>query len=59
MCKDRKHLDVLGVGAFDEDNMIGFAAYSADCEEMWRIGVDVLPEHRQKESLQQLQADLR
>ena len=28
--------------------MIGFAACSADCDEMWQIGIDVLPEYRQK-----------
>ena len=48
LCKDRKNLDVLGVGAYDNDRLIGFAACSADCEEMWQIGVDVLPEYRQK-----------
>ncbi|WP_026508157.1 GNAT family N-acetyltransferase [Butyrivibrio sp. MC2013] len=48
LCKDRKHLDVLGVGAYDNDRLIGFAACSADCDEMWQIGVDVLPGYRQK-----------
>ncbi len=48
LCKDRKHLDVLGVGAYDNDKLVGFAACSADCDEMWQIGVDVLPEYRQK-----------
>ncbi len=48
LCKDRKNLDVLGVGAYDNGRLIGFAACSADCEEMWQIGVDVLPEYRQK-----------
>ena len=27
---------------------MGLAACSADCNEMWQIGVDVLPEYRQK-----------
>lgn len=48
LCSDRKELDVLGVGAYDKDMLIGFAACSADCDEMWQIGVDVLPEYRQK-----------
>ena len=48
LCSDRKHLDVLGVGAYDNNRLIGFAACSADCDEMWQIGVDVLPEYRQK-----------
>lgn len=48
LCSDRRHLDVLGVGAYDNGKLVGFAACSADCDEMWQIGVDVLPEHRQK-----------
>lgn len=48
LCSERKHLDVLGVGAYDDHRLVGFAACSADCEEMWQIGVDVLPEYRQK-----------
>ncbi len=47
LCSDRKHLDVLGVGAYDDDKLIGLAACSADCDEMWQIGVDVLPKYRQ------------
>lgn len=47
LCKDRKQLDVLGVGAYDNNKLIGFAACSADCDEMWQIGVDVLPGYRQ------------
>lgn len=30
LCKDRKHLDVLGVGAYDENILVGLAACSAD-----------------------------
>ena len=48
LCSDRKHLDVLGMGAYDNGRLVGFAACSADCEEMWQIGIDVLPEYRQK-----------
>lgn len=48
LCKDRKELDVLGVGAYHNENLIGLAACSADCETMWQIGVDVLPEYRRK-----------
>ena len=48
LCEKRKHLDVLGVGAYDEGKLIGLAGCSADCEEMYQIGVDVLPEYRQK-----------
>lgn len=46
LCKQRKELDVLGVGAFDGEKLIGFAGCSADCETMWQIGVDVLPKYR-------------
>lgn len=48
LCKDRKNLDVLGVGAYDGRKLIGLAGCSADCETMWQIGVDVLPEYRRK-----------
>lgn len=48
LCKDRKQLDVLGVGAYDRGRLIGFAGCSADCDTMYQIGVDVLPEYRRK-----------
>ena len=48
LCSGRKQLDVLGVGAYDKERLIGLAACSADCDEMWQIGVDVLPEYRGK-----------
>ena len=48
LCKDRKHLDVLGVGAYDRRRLIGLAGCSADCDNMWQIGVDVLPEYRRQ-----------
>lgn len=48
LCEKRRELDVLGVGAFDGEKLIGLAACSADCEDMWQIGVDVLPEYRRK-----------
>lgn len=48
LCEMRKELDVLGVGAYDNGELIGLAACSADCETMWQIGVDVLPEYRRK-----------
>jgi len=46
LCKDRKQLDVLGVGAYEGGKLIGLAGCSADCDTMWQIGVDVLPEYR-------------
>ena len=48
LCEKRKHLDVLGVGAYDNGELIGLAGCSADCEMMYQIGVDVLPEYRRK-----------
>ena len=48
LCKDRAELDVLGIGAYDGDKLIGLAGCSADCDSMWQIGVDVLPEYRRQ-----------
>ena len=48
LCEDRKELDVLGIGAYDRGKLIGFAACSADCDTMWQIGIDVLPEYRRR-----------
>lgn len=48
LCKERRHLDVLGVGAYDGDKLVGLAGCSADCDTMWQIGVDVLPEYRRQ-----------
>lgn len=48
LCADRKHLDVLAVGAFDKGELVGLAGCSADCDTMWQIGIDVLPEYRRQ-----------
>lgn len=48
LCESRKHLDMLAVGAYDGDRLIGLAGASADCDSMWQIGVDVLPEYRRR-----------
>ncbi len=48
LCEQRKELDVLGLGAYDGEELIGLAACSADCEGMWQIGVDVLPGYRRQ-----------
>ncbi len=48
LCEQRKHLDVLGVGAYDGDKLVGLAGCSADCEQMWQIGIDVLPAYRRQ-----------
>ena len=46
LCKERSHLDVLGVGAYDDGRLVGLAGCSADCDDMWQIGIDVLPMYR-------------
>ncbi|MGL6105231.1 GNAT family N-acetyltransferase [Romboutsia sp.] len=48
LSQSRKQLDVLGVGAYKDNQLVGLAACSADCETMWQIGVDVLPDVRQQ-----------
>lgn len=48
LCAKRKHLDVLGVGAYHQGKLIGLAGCSADCDTMWQIGIDVLPEYRRQ-----------
>ena len=39
----KRERDALAVGAFDKGKLIGLAGCSADCETMYRIGVEVLP----------------
>lgn len=48
LCEKRKELDVLALGAYDGARLIGLAGCSADCESMWQIGIDVLPEYRRR-----------
>ena len=48
LCAKRKQLDVLGVGAYDGDKLIGLAGCSADCDDMYQIGIDVLPQYRRQ-----------
>lgn len=48
LCEKRKELDVLGLGAYDGETLVGLAACSADCDGMWQIGVDVLPVYRRQ-----------
>ena len=48
LCADRRHLDRLAVGAFDDGRLVGLAGCSADCDTMWQIGVDVLPAYRKR-----------
>jgi GNAT superfamily N-acetyltransferase len=46
--KNHPRPDVLTITAEIGSKIIGIAGCSADCEMMWQIGIDVLPEHREK-----------
>ncbi len=46
LCAARRECDMLCVGAYDGAALIGLAGCSADCERMWQIGIDVLPQYR-------------
>lgn len=48
LLEKRKHLDMLAVGAYHNGELIGLAGCSADCDTMWQIGIDVLPEYRKQ-----------
>ena len=48
LCSQRKEKDVLGVGAYRDGLLVGLAGASADCRDMYQIGIDVLPEYRKK-----------
>ncbi len=48
LCEKRKELDKIAVGAYDKEVLVGLAGASADCEDMYQIGVDVLPEYRKR-----------
>ena len=48
LCEKRRQLDMMAVGAYDVEKLIGLAGASADCESMWQIGIDVLPEYRRQ-----------
>ena len=48
LCDHRRELDVLGVGAYDHGELVALAACSTDGEEMYQIGIDVLPTYRRR-----------
>lgn len=48
LCSERPQLDMLGVGAYNRDTLVGLAGCSADCAQMWQIGIDVLPAYRRQ-----------
>ena len=39
---------MLGIGAYDGTRLAGLAGCSADCADMWQIGIDVLSEYRRQ-----------
>lgn len=45
---DDRERDVFAVGAYYNGVLIGLASCSADCAEMYQIGVDVLPKYRRQ-----------
>ena len=51
--------DVLAVVALDGDKIMGMAGCSADTPELWQIGIDVLPEYRNRGVAKTLVALLR
>ena len=48
LCENRKEHDRIAVGAYNNGKLIGMAGASDDCETMWQIGIDVLPEYRRQ-----------
>lgn len=46
--KTEKSLMFSVLAAYDCRKIVGLAGCSADCDTMWQIGVDVLPEYRRK-----------
>lgn len=48
LCEKRRELDILAIGAYDGETLVGLAGCSADCETMWQIGIDVLPAYRRQ-----------
>ncbi len=58
LCGKRPHLDRLAAAAFDGEAPVGLAGASADCEELWQIGIDVLPSYRRRGIASALTAQL-
>lgn len=48
LCEKRAEFDVIAAGAYDCGKLIALAGASADCEDMWQIGIDVLPGYRRQ-----------
>ena len=45
---DTHYPDIIAVAAYDGDKIIAMSGASADTPEMWQIGIDVLPEYRNR-----------
>ena len=45
---EKKRKDKIAVVAYIDNKIAGIAACTDDCDSMWQIGVDVLPEFRRK-----------
>ena len=48
LCAKRRERDVLAAGAYDGGTLVGLAGCSADCADMWQIGIDVAPAFRRR-----------
>ena len=48
LCFQRPETDMLAAAASDGRRLAGLAGCSADCDAMWQIGVDVLPQYRRQ-----------
>lgn len=48
LCERRRSLDVLAAAVYDGGTLVGLAGAAADCDTMWQIGVDVLPQYRRR-----------
>ena len=43
---DKNHPDMIAVGAYDGENLMGMAGASCDGEDLWQIGIDVFPPYK-------------
>lgn len=48
LCYNEDMPDVIAIAALEGDKMIGMAGASQDGKYLWQIGIDVLPEYRNK-----------
>lgn len=48
LCYKRQQADKLAAAAYDGGQLVAMAGCSADCEDMWQIGIDVLPQYRRQ-----------